>query len=320
MAGEDTGDASPSIDCGSPRSLFAELVAGALDEVGIRVDPLTRTYLVDLLDRQLIVDSRTCVGTGDSPADLAEALVAIRESSDGEALTSVPKLRDLGDRALFVAGYFRGSLARRGASRSDYANVGRTAYAEISDCLTRRSAEPSWPGLFRGLADRFGEFEELIADSRTCVGTGDSPADLAEALVAIRESSDGEALTNVPKLRDLGDRALFVAGYFRGGLARRGASRSDYANVGRTAYAEISDCLTRRTAEPSWPGLFRGLADRFGEFEELIAEVGEWTRPDPETDLLRLYDRYVRTGSVRDRAALQRRGLMPPARQKQQRC
>jgi len=47
---------------------------------------------------------------------------------------------------------------------------------------------------------------------------------------------------------------------------------------------------------------------------DVLAEVGDRTRFGGSEDLLRLYERYVRTGSPRDRGRLLRRGQVPPDR------
>lgn len=135
---------------------------------------------------------------------------------------------------------------------------------------------------------------------------------LGEAfLEARRESGAGR----MRKLRDLGDRALFVAGVF-GDSLRRSLVDMDYVGqIGRAAYADVSTSLSRATREPTWPGLFGELARDFGCFVDVLAEVGDRTRAgaDGEVDLLRIYERYAATASERDRRRLIRRGVLPLA-------
>jgi len=114
-------------------------------------------------------------------------------------------------------------------------------------------------------------------------------------------------------MRDLGDHSLFVAGFFGESLGRGAVGVSYYQDIGCAAYADLSRTLAARTKQPVWPRLFRELAERFGDFVELLAAVGTRSRTDGPMALLRLYDRYLRTGSGRDRAALLRHGLVPPS-------
>ena len=118
----------------------------------------------------------------------------------------------------------------------------------------------------------------------------------------------------VLRLRRLGDRALFVAGWFGDSLNRRTVDIDYYGNVGRTAYAQLADSLGQQLSEETWPALYGELADRFGDFVDVLAEVGDRTRMGCSEDLLRIYERYVLTGSARDRRRLLRAGQIPPDR------
>jgi hypothetical protein len=136
-------------------------------------------------------------------------------------------------------------------------------------------------------------------------------ATLAESLLAARLRRGAE---RVLRLRCLGDRALFVAGWFGDSLNRRTVDIDYYGDVGRTAYAQLADALAQQLSEDTWPGLYAELAERFGDFVDVLAEVGDRTRVGRSEDLLRLYERYVLTGSTRDRRRLLRAGQIPPDR------
>ena len=47
---------------------------------------------------------------------------------------------------------------------------------------------------------------------------------------------------------------------------------------------------------------------------EVLAEIGDRTRPGRPQNLLGVYERYLRTGSERDRQLLLRAGTLPPDR------
>lgn len=116
------------------------------------------------------------------------------------------------------------------------------------------------------------------------------------------------------RLRELGDRALFVSGFFGESLRRSVAGLAHYREVGRTAYGRLSSQLACSSSDCARPELFQELADEWGAFVELLAEVAERTRPEAPVDLLGACDRYIETGSERDRARLLRRGVfLPPA-------
>jgi hypothetical protein len=155
------------IDPRPPRVLFSELLAGALERTRVEPSPLATAYLVDLLDERVAEAS----AAGDPPGSeqtLAEGLLRARLE---RGATRIRRLRVLGDRALFVAGFFCDSLDRTVVGLGWYRNAGRQAYAELSASLRGRRAEVPTadpgirlPELFEELADRFPEFVEVLTE------------------------------------------------------------------------------------------------------------------------------------------------------------
>jgi hypothetical protein len=156
---EGRADATGSlITCTSPRALFAELVGDALIEVDLRPSPMATAYLIELLDERVRSpepDERAREGL------CAEALVSARSADDAQRIA---RLRQLGDRALFLAGFFGDSLRRGVVSRSHCAEVGRGAYAALSAALASALVERTWPRLFEELADRFRDLADVLAE------------------------------------------------------------------------------------------------------------------------------------------------------------
>ena len=93
----------PLIDEIPPRVLFAELVAGALDRTGVAPSPHAAAYLVDLL-ADAVRPARE-----DGEETFTEGLLRARSERGPER---VSRLRALGDRALFLSGYFVDNLER----------------------------------------------------------------------------------------------------------------------------------------------------------------------------------------------------------------
>jgi hypothetical protein len=133
---------------------------------------------------------------------------------------------------------------------------------------------------------------------------------LAEGLLAARQERGAARLH---RLRSLGDRALFVSGFFGDSLSRRVVGLSYYGDTGRLAYAHLASALASRLTERPWAELFEELAGRFAEFVDVLSEVGDHTRARAPDGLLFLYDRYLRMGSERDRRRLVRLGHSIPS-------
>jgi hypothetical protein len=120
----------------------------------------------------------------------------------------------------------------------------------------------------------------------------------------------------IRRMRSLGDRALFVSGFFGDSLARKVVDIDYYQQIGCTAYGDVATGLSGRDTSHSWTRLYRELSGRFGDFVSVLAEVGDRSRPQRPRDLLRLYERYLLTGSQRDRQRLIQSGHQPPNRRK----
>jgi hypothetical protein len=110
-------------------------------------------------------------------------------------------------------------------------------------------------------------------------------------------------------LRAMGDTALFVSGFFADSLSNTLADLGYYKAMGGHAYARLS----REDAVPGGLGaaVFSELSGRFSEFADVLAEVSEASRLATNSSVLRLYERWVQTGSRRAAAMLAERGIAP---------
>jgi hypothetical protein len=109
----------------------------------------------------------------------------------------------------------------------------------------------------------------------------------------------------VRELRRMGDTALYVSGFFSDSLQRQLVDIDYYASMGGRAYGALGD-LSRDEQR----GVFRELALKFLRVVDLFSEISERTLCTSNAGLLRLYERYVRTGSARLRALLEERGVI----------
>lgn len=110
------------------------------------------------------------------------------------------------------------------------------------------------------------------------------------------------------RLRQLGDVALFVSGFFSDSLRRQVVDVDYYASMGEYAYASLS-----RAGGDTLADTFAELADRFGRFVDVLNEVSEQSGLTSNADLFRVYERWLRTGSDRDGRRLAARGVVPNA-------
>ncbi len=112
-------------------------------------------------------------------------------------------------------------------------------------------------------------------------------------------------------LRATADTALFVAGFFAESLPGGGGDVRYYASLGGRAYAHLGREHERE--DPAGTSVFNDLAGRFLRFVDVLAEISERTRLNTPLSVVRLYERWVATGSPRAAALLAERGIAPVA-------
>ena len=112
----------------------------------------------------------------------------------------------------------------------------------------------------------------------------------------------------VALLRRLGDFSLFISGFFPMSLGRRLVDVDYYIQMGETAYGNLSQIVARRAALSE---IFTELARRFVMYVDILAEVSERSRLQNHTDILRLYEHWLKTGSERTAKLLSDAGILP---------
>ena len=108
------------------------------------------------------------------------------------------------------------------------------------------------------------------------------------------------------RLRSLGDFSLFTSGFFSDSLRRRTVDVDYYVSMGEYAYGSLS-----RRDEDAFAEVFGELARKFVGYMDVLADISERTALTSSADLLRLYEKWLRTGSSRDGRKLIDRGIVP---------
>jgi hypothetical protein len=106
-------------------------------------------------------------------------------------------------------------------------------------------------------------------------------------------------------LKQIGDLSLFVSGFFSDSLKRKLVDVDYYVGIGGHAYTALSSFETE-TFSP----VFAELGEKFVGFVDVLSEVSERTSYSTNTDLLRLYEKWMRTGSSRCGELLVERGFV----------
>ncbi len=112
----------------------------------------------------------------------------------------------------------------------------------------------------------------------------------------------------IPLLKRLGDWSLLLTGFFREQLSRRRLSREYCARMGGGAYERLERLLP---GDVTIAPVFGELAQRYDACVEVIAEVRDEAANRSDSDVLRLYEEWLRTGSPRVAERLKALGVVP---------
>jgi hypothetical protein len=118
------------------------------------------------------------------------------------------------------------------------------------------------------------------------------------------------------RLRALGDGVLYALGFFGDHIEGRGVDRGYVVTVGTTAYSSAASMMLRplHAPAPEGPDVLGELAAKFDRFARVLADVAESAMAKAARDdgaVVRLYERWLKTGSGRLAEELGARGLVP---------
>jgi hypothetical protein len=108
-------------------------------------------------------------------------------------------------------------------------------------------------------------------------------------------------------LKQVGDAALFISGFFSDSLRGRLIDVDYYVSLGGYAYRSLG------TSDDTLSPIFSELSDKFVAFVDVLSEVSARTQLTNDADLLRLYEKWLRTGSRHNGELLAEHGIVPNA-------
>jgi hypothetical protein len=107
-------------------------------------------------------------------------------------------------------------------------------------------------------------------------------------------------------LKQLGDGSLYISGFFGDSLSRKVVDIGYYVDMGGVAYA----ALASSAADESQSKMYGEFSVRFPAFVDVLTYISQSASLQTNEDLLKLYDRYMATGSRLAEEHLAEKGLL----------
>lgn len=144
--------------------------------------------------------------------------------------------------------------------------------------------------------------EEFVRPQRLYRRAGVDPDQPLAEVFCEAITSGGRRRFELLKLT--GDCALFVSGFLAESLQRTLVGADYYVRLGGHAYGVIH--AEHRLLKE----LFGELAGKFTQLADVLTEVSETCSLTDDRNLIRLYDRWLRTGSQRSAEKLREQGIL----------
>jgi hypothetical protein len=116
------------------------------------------------------------------------------------------------------------------------------------------------------------------------------------------------ALERERGLQRLGDVSLFIAGFFADGFAAKLVDIDYHIAMGGRAYGTLAHGLAHGRRQVL-SRVFGELAAKFLPLVDALGEIRDVARRYSQTDVLRLYEVWLKTGSARARGLLRQLGI-----------
>lgn len=144
--------------CLSPREFFVEVVDDALKVRNVKTVPLAHSYLVNLLEHY--VSAENLFDEPDSSGRKSRETLAeiFFKAANSDHNQKIELLKKLGDRSLYISGFFADSLQRKVVDIDYYRDMGCSAYSTLAGSIR----EDSLSVVFKEFANKFLEFVDVL--------------------------------------------------------------------------------------------------------------------------------------------------------------
>ena len=173
----------------------------------------------------------------------------------------------------------------------------------VQEGLARRKvkAPPPVERYLVGLLEHYLFSNNLFVDSKTEQGQS-GPTTLAEMYLLAHQKENFE---KQDLLRRTGDRALYISGFFGDSLSRKIVDVDYYVQIGGAAYSSLSGLIK----DGDLAQVYGVISRQFVSYDDVLTVISHKTMSQSDQGILRLYDRYLKTGSPLAKEQLVEKGL-----------
>jgi hypothetical protein len=150
----------------------------------------------------------------------------------------------------------------------------------------------------------------IYSRSEAFFDQSDSGPELKPVALVLADAVDRDPDEKNFALQRVGDVSLFVAGFFGEGLNTKLVGVDYYVSMGGAAYGTLAQNIRGSVRGRAVGDVFTELAEKFSDFVDVLADIRDAARTS-HTDVLRLYENWLTTGSKRAARILRSLGIEP---------
>ena len=139
----------------------------------------------------------------------------------------------------------------------------------------------------------------------------DPNSDQEPLTVLLEKALNSNQNEQIQQFKHLGDFSLFISGFFSDSLYKRLVSLDFYKTVGCTSYNQLATIMKTKVQSKTFWNLYHNLAENFSVFADILAEVSDKSFSHTNKDILNVYERWLKTKSLRDEKILRKEGIFP---------
>lgn len=152
------------------------------------------------------------------------------------------------------------------------------------------------------LLNHYLDARNLFNDGKKEEGQKKNQKTLAELYL---EAQNAETSIRIELLKRLGDKSLYISGFFGDSLQRKLVDVDYYAEMGGVAYGTLAQYANSSVAR-----VYSTFSKKFIEFVDVLTYISQSSEVQNDQNILRLYDRYIKTGSELAREKLIEIGIV----------
>lgn len=122
----------------------------------------------------------------------------------------------------------------------------------------------------------------------------------------LADAVKGDVRTKIRCLKKIGDLSLYTTGFFAERIRRKLVDINYYMRMGGGAYSNLSAMLSH---QKTFAELYGELAKLFPSLVDVLAEIAAEGHGPSNKDLLKLYERWLQTGSGHLEKLLNKEGI-----------